>query len=97
MFQYKPLEKSAKKEKDYTGQSMIRMKLRFMDFILVPIERTYDTVERIPVIGRVVSFSRTLVTVVIASALIAVVLIVLVAIAALIAVQLQEWAPNTSY
>ena len=59
MFQYKPLEKSAKKEKDYTGQSPIRIKLRFMDFVLVPIERTYDTIERIPVIGRVVSFSRT--------------------------------------
>jgi hypothetical protein len=97
MFQYKPLEKSAKKEKDYTGQSAIRMKLRFMDFILVPIERTYDTIERIPVIGRVVSFSRTFVTVVIASTLIAAVLIVLVAIAAIIAVVLQDLAPNTSY
>lgn len=92
MFEYKPLEKSAKKEKDYTGQSPIRIKLRFMDFILVPIERTYDTVERIPLIGPVVSFSRTLVTVVIASVLIAIVLIILVAIGALIAVQLSEWA-----
>lgn len=97
MFQYKPLEKSAKKEKDFTGQSPIRIKLRFMDFILVPIETTYDTIERIPVIGRVVSFSRTFVTVVIAGVLIAAVLIFLVAIAALIAVQLQEWAPNTNY
>ena len=52
MFQYKPLEKSAKKEKDYTGQSVIRIRLRFMDFVLVPIERTYDTLERIPVLGR---------------------------------------------
>ena len=92
MFQYKPLEKSAKKEKDYTGQSVVRMKLRFMDFILVPIERTYDTIERIPLIGPVVSFSRTVVTVVIASVIIAFVLIVLVAIGALIAVQLSEWA-----
>ena len=95
MFQYKPLEKSAKKEKDYTGQSVIRMKLRFMDFVLVPIERTYDTLERIPVIGRLVSFSRTVVTVVIAFTLISAVLILLVAVGALIAVQLQEWAPNT--
>ena len=95
MFQYKPLEKSAKKEKDYTGQSVIRMKLRFMDFVLVPIERTYDTLERIPVIGRLVSFSRTVVTVVIAFTLISAVLILLVAVGALIAVQLQQWAPNT--
>ena len=92
MFQYKPLEKSAKKEKDYTGQSVIRIRLRFMDFVLVPIERTYDTLERIPVLGRLVSFSRTLVTVVIAVALICTVLIFLVAIAAVIAVQLSEWA-----
>ena len=92
MFQYKPLEKSAKKEKDYTGQSPIRIKLRFMDFVLVPIERTYDTLERIPVLGRLVSFSRTFVTVVIAAALICAVLIVLVAMAAVIAVQLSEWA-----
>ena len=92
MFQYKPLEKSAKKEKDYTGQSPIRIKLRFMDFVLVPIERTYDTIERIPVIGRVVSFSRTFVTVVIAVALICAVLIILVAIAAVIAVTLSEMA-----
>ena len=92
MFQYKPLEKSAKKEKDYTGQSPIRIKLRFMDFVLVPIERTYDTIERIPVIGWVVSFSRTVVTVVIAALLISFVLIVLVAVGALIAVQLSEWA-----
>lgn len=92
MFQYKPLEKSAKKEKDYTGQSPIRIKLRFMDFILVPVERTYDTLERIPVLGRLVSFSRTLVTVIIAAALICAVLIILVAMAAVIAVQLSEWA-----
>ena len=92
MFQYKPLEKSAKKEKDYTGQSPIRIKLRFMDFVLVPIEKTYDTIERIPVIGRVVSFSRTFVTVVIAVALICAVLIILVAIAAVIAVTLSEMA-----
>ena len=92
MFQYKPLEKSAKKEKDYTGQSPIRIKLRFMDFVLVPIERTYDTLERIPVLGRLVSFSRTFVTVVIAAALICAVLIILVAMAAVIAVQLSEWA-----
>ncbi len=92
MFQYKPLEKSAKKEKDYTGQSVIRIRLRFMDFVLVPIEKTYDTLERIPVIGRVVSFSRTLVTLVIAATLICAVLIILVAIAAVIAVQLSEWA-----
>ena len=92
MFQYKPLEKSAKKEKDYTGQSPIRIKLRFMDFVLVPIERTYDTLERIPVLGRLVSFSRTFVTIVIAAALICAVLIVLVAMAAVIAVQLSEWA-----
>ena len=92
MFQYKPLEKSAKKEKDYTGQSPIRIKLRFMDFILVPVERTYDTIERIPVIGKVVSFSRTVVTVAIASVLIAFALLFLVAIGALIAVQLSEWA-----
>ena len=92
MFQYKPLEKSAKKEKDYTGQSPIRIKLRFMDFVLVPIEKTYDTIERIPVIGRVVSFSRTVVTVVIAAVLIAAVLITLVAVGALIAVTLSEMA-----
>ena len=92
MFQYKPLEKSAKKEKDYTGQSPIRIKLRFMDFVLIPIERTYDTIERIPVIGRLVSFSRTFVTVVIAVALICAVLIILVAIAAVIAVTLSEMA-----
>ncbi len=92
MFQYKPLEKSAKKEKDYTGQSVIRMRLRFMDFILVPIEKTYDTIEKIPLIGPVVSFSRTVVTVVIASVIIACVLILLVAVGALIAVQLSEWA-----
>lgn len=92
MFQYKPLEKSAKKEKDYTGQSPIRIKLRFMDFILVPIETTYDTIERIPVIGKVVSFSRTVVTVTIASVLIACALLFLVAIGALVAVQLSEWA-----
>ncbi len=92
MFQYKPLEKSAKKEKDYTGQSPIRIKLRFMDFVLVPIEKTYDTIERIPVIGRLVSFSRTFVTVVIAVALICAVLIILVAIAAVIAVTLSEMA-----
>ena len=92
MFQYKPLEKSAKKEKDYTGQSPIRIKLRFMDFILVPIETTYDTIERIPVIGKIVSFSRTVVTVAIASVLIASALLFLVAIGALVAVQLSEWA-----
>ena len=97
MFQYKPLEKSAKKEKDYTGQSALRMKLRRFDFLLVPIESTYDVVERIPVIGRLVSFSRTVVTLVVAGVLIAIVLILLVAIAALIAVQLQQWAPNTPY
>ena len=92
MFQYKPLEKSAKKEKDYTGQSPIRIKLRFMDFVLVPIERTYDTVERIPVIGKAVSFSRTVVTVVIASLLISFALVVLVGVGALIAVTLSEIA-----
>lgn len=92
MFQYKPLEKSAKKEKDYTGQSAIRMKLRFMDFILVPIEKTYDTIEKIPLIGPVVSFSRTVVTVVIASVIIAFALVILVAVGALIAVQLSEWS-----
>ena len=97
MFEYKPLEKSAKKEKDYTGQSVLRMKLRRFDFLLVPIESTYDLVERIPVIGRLVSFSRTVVTLVVAGVLIALVLILLVAVAALIAVQLQQWAPNTSY
>jgi hypothetical protein len=92
MFQYKPLEKSAKKEKDYTGQSAIRMKLRFMDFILVPIERTYDVIEGIPVIGPIVSFSRTAFIVVIASLLIAFALIIFVAMAALIAVQLSQWS-----
>ena len=92
MFQYKPLEKSAKKEKDYTGQSVIRMKLRFMDFILMPIERTYDVIEGIPVIGPIVSFSRTAFIVVIASLLIAFALIIFVAMAALIAVQLSQWA-----
>jgi uncharacterized metal-binding protein len=92
MFQYKPLEKSAKKEKDYTGQSAIRMKLRFMDFILMPIERTYDAIEGIPLIGPIVSFSRTAFVVVIASLVISFVLIILVAMAALIAVQLSEWA-----
>ena len=97
MFEYKPLEKSAKKEKDYSGQSALRMKLRRFDLLLVPIESTYDVVERVPVIGRFVSFSRTVVTLVVAGVLIALVLILLVAIAALIAVQLQQWAPNTSY
>ncbi len=92
MFQYKPLEKSAKKEKDYTGQSAIRMKLRFMDFVLVPIEKTYDTIEKIPLIGPLVSFSRTVVTIVIASLIIAFALVILVAVGALIAVQLSEWA-----
>ena len=92
MFQYKPLEKSAKKEKDYTGQSVIRMKLRFMDFILMPIERTYDVIEGIPVIGPIVSFSRTAFIVVIASLLIAFALIIFVAMAALIAVQLSQWS-----
>ena len=92
MFQYKPLEKSAKKEKDYTGQSVIRMKLRFMDFLLVPIERTYDAIEGIPVIGPIVSFSRTTFVVIIASLVISALLILLVAVAALIAVQLSEWA-----
>lgn len=92
MFQYKPLEKSAKKEKDYTGQSVLRMKLRFMDFILVPIERTYDAIEGIPVIGPIVSFSRTTFVVIIASLVISAILILLVAVAALIAVQLSEWA-----
>ncbi len=92
MFQYKPLEKSAKKEKDYTGQSVIRMKLRFMDVLLVPIERTYDAIEGIPVIGPIVSFSRTTFVVIIASLVISALLILLVAVAALIAVQLSEWA-----
>ena len=92
MFQYKPLEKSAKKEKDYTGQSVIRMKLRFMDFLLVPIERTYDAIEGIPVIGPIVSFSRTTFVVIIASLVISALLILLVAVAALIAVQLSEWS-----
>ncbi len=92
MFQYKPLEKSAKKEKDYTGQSAIRMKLRFMDFVLVPIEKTYDTIEKIPLIGPLVSFSRTVVTIIIASLIIAFALVILVAVGALIAVQLSEWA-----
>ena len=92
MFQYKPLEKSAKKEKDYTGQSVLRMKLRFMDFILVPIERTYDAIEGTPVIGPILSFSRTAFIVIIASLVISAVLILLVAVAALIAVQLSEWA-----
>ena len=92
MFEYKPLEKSAKKEKDYTGQSVLRMKLRRFDFLLVPIESTYDVVERVPVIGPIVSFSRTAFIVVIASLVISFVLILLVAMAALIAVQLSEWA-----
>ena len=43
-------------------------------------------------IGKVVSFSRTVVTVAIASVLIASALLFLVAIGALVAVQLSEWA-----
>lgn len=92
MFEYKPLEKSAKKEKDYTGQSMIRMKLRKFDLVLVPIERAYDVIASIPVIGPVVSVSRTAVIIIIAFLLISFALVVLVGMGALIAVQLSEWS-----
>lgn len=56
MFEYKPLEKSAKKEKDYSGQGPIRKALSPLDFILIPMERAYGVIKPIPVIGPIVSF-----------------------------------------
>lgn len=94
MFQYKPLEKSAKKEKDYTGQSPIRMKLRRFDFILVPIEGIYEKIRPIPVIGRIVSFNITVFTIIVAVALISAATILLVAVGALLAVWLSEISPT---
>lgn len=94
MFQYKPLEKSAKKEKDYTGQGLLRMKLRMFDPILVPIESGYEKIRKIPVLGWIVGANVKLFTTVVVIALICAGVILLVAAGAILAVQLQEWAPT---
>lgn len=56
MFEYKPLEKSAKKEHDFSGRGKIRKMLEPLDFIVVPIENGYEVIKPVPVIGPIISF-----------------------------------------
>lgn len=95
MFEYKPLEKSAKKEKDYSGRGPIRKALSPLDFILIPIERAYGVIKPIPVIGPIVAFIVNIVAATGIVGLIALPLIALVLLVFLIALMLSEIAPTT--
>lgn len=95
MFEYKPLEKSAKKEKDYSGQGPIRKALSPLDFILIPIERAYGVIKPIPVIGPIVAVIVNVIAATGIVGLIAIPLITLIALVFVIVVWLQQFAPTT--
>lgn len=95
MFEYKPLEKSAKKEKDYSGRGPIRKALSPLDFILIPMERAYGVIKPIPVIGPIVAFIVNVVAATGIVGLIAIPLITLVALVFVIAVWLSSIAGPT--
>ncbi len=92
MFEYKPLEKSAKKEKDFSGRGKIRKMLEAVDFIVVPIENGYQVIKPIPVIGPIVSFIVKIFVVTGAVGMIAAAVIILVAAGAIFA----TWISNTA-
>lgn len=95
MFEYKPLEKSAKKEKDYSGRGPIRRALSPIDFILIPIERAYGVIKPIPVIGPIVAFIVNIIAATGIIGLIAIPLITLVVVIFMIAVYLSSIAGPT--
>ena len=95
MFEYKPLEKSAKKEKDYSGRGPIRKALSPLDFILLPIERAYGVIKPIPVIGPIVAFIVNIIAATGIIGLIAIPLITLVVVIFMIAVWLSSIAGPT--
>lgn len=95
MFEYKPLEKSAKKEKDYSGRGPIRKALSPLDFILVPIERAYGVIKPIPVLGPIVKFIVNIIAATGIVGLIALPLIILIALVFVIVVWLQTFASPT--
>ena len=95
MFEYKPLEKSAKKEKDYSGRGPIRKALSPLDFILIPMERAYGVIKPIPVIGPIVAFFVNIVAATGIIGLIAIPLITLVVVIFVIAVWLSSIAGPT--
>ena len=53
-FQYKPLEKSAKKVMG--TENPIRAKLKPLDPVLIPLEAGYEKIKPIPIIGPIVTF-----------------------------------------
>lgn len=97
MFEYKPLEKSAKKEQDFSGQGKIRQALRRIDFIIVPIENAYEIIKPIPVIGPIFTFIVKVFAITGAMGLVAALLIILVGAGAIFAVWISDVAGPSNF
>ena len=97
MFEYKPLEKSAKKEKDFSGQGSLRQKLRRFDFIVLPMEIVYEAIMPIPVIGPIIKFIVKVFAITGAFGLIALILITLVGAGAIFAVWISDVAGPSDF